>query len=77
MVRKTIKKWFESIEDETIRKKTLRNMGLLLEGVAADSIPNALMQGFDWSESHEGLTYWARVYENEVKKLSNKEKLSQ
>ena len=72
MARKTIKEWLESIEDENIKKQALTNMSDSVKGIAVDNIPKALISGFDWSESPEGITYWVMITEKELSKLSNK-----
>jgi len=66
---KTIKEWLESIEDEEIRAKALRNLKNCEEAEAhevetphgneeARSLSEALRQAFFWSGTPEDHEFW-------------------
>jgi hypothetical protein len=56
----TVGFWLSQIEDETIRKKALKNTKFNM-GTYCKSIANALSFGFDFNTSKEGLNYWENV----------------
>jgi hypothetical protein len=55
---KTIKEWFESIEDPQIRNRALRNLDKKDRDGKVGSLENAIRMGFDWQHSVEGYEYW-------------------
>lgn len=59
---KTIKEWFESIEDETIREKALANLINDMSEIPEKSLSEALVGSFSWTKSPEGFNYWYSVY---------------
>lgn len=61
---KTFRSFLEELPEE-IKNKAINNIGEDNIDNEATSIQMALLSGFDWSESPEGLYYWEIVF-NEV-----------
>jgi hypothetical protein len=62
---RTIEHWFNTIEDETMRKKALanyKNNPLHGETTFYNSLASALMAAFSWQKSPEGSMYWDRCF---------------
>jgi hypothetical protein len=55
---KSVKKWFEEIQDETFRDKCLSAMDFNEQDNKAHSLSDAIQGGIIWSDSAEGLDYW-------------------
>lgn len=60
----TIKKHFESIEDNKVRENALRNLTENGKDSLVDNLPSAIVWGFMWNTSPEGFTYWENIYMN-------------
>jgi hypothetical protein len=58
---KTIKEWFESIEDPEIRNKALANMDEKERDRVVYSFKEAIRNGFDWQPTPEGYEYWDKI----------------
>lgn len=55
---KTIKEWFESVEDEDLRKKLLSNMDEEDQDNEEPSLLEAIRGSFIWNDTPEGHEYW-------------------
>jgi hypothetical protein len=58
---KTIKEWFESIEDIEIRNRALVNMDEKDRDRKVYSFKEAIRGGFDWQPTPEGYEYWDKI----------------
>lgn len=58
---KTIKEWFETIQDEEVRERALRNIKYSNE--EAINLAAAIGNGFKWSYTSEGHRYWMKIRE--------------
>lgn len=58
---KTIKEWFESIQDPEIRQKALANMDEKEKDRKVGSLKEAIRIGFDWQPSPEGYVFWEDI----------------
>ena len=58
MTKKTTE-WYEQLP-EPIRSQATANFNNYF--TSSESLPEAIMRGFDWIDSKEGDEYWARVH---------------
>ena len=58
---KTIKQWFETFEDAEIRKRALRNADAKYQYDAEETIKQAILGGFNWNDTDEGIEFWAYI----------------
>jgi len=61
---KTVKQWLESIADETVRVRALRNaeeQGVL--DIMVSGLPYAIDK-ITWGDTEEGYEYWSDVWIN-------------
>jgi hypothetical protein len=56
---KTIKEWFETIEDPEIRAKAIANTNPDRLALSNDSLVSSLYDAFAWNRSPEKHQYWA------------------
>lgn len=63
---KTIREWFESVEDLVRRGRLLRNMEEAESDKTVSCLSAAVYNGFVWASFSEGYAYWAAYY-NELK----------
>jgi len=56
---KTIRQWLETISDETVREKALRNQKNNGIEVFEIDLAEAITGAFSWAESPEGGTFWS------------------
>jgi len=59
---KTIKEWFESIEDPELREKALKNLEPEKVNVKSSTLSSALWTGFEFSNTPEGYAFWDKVF---------------
>ena len=59
---KTIIKWFETAPDEW-RGKAIENLSSCKAEVLKHNLSDALLSAFVWSESPQGVEYWAEIAE--------------
>ncbi|WP_372938106.1 DUF3310 domain-containing protein [Seonamhaeicola sp.] len=66
---KTIKEWFELVEDDKLRKELLDNYDESYNYFEnkANTISRAIDYGFEWSETKQGQDYWNNIYNSEIK----------
>lgn len=68
---KTLKEWFESVQDKTIRQELLNNTPEKSLIKTAPNLQEALYTAFRWKETEQGYNYWSeftdKVKKNEVK----------
>ena len=60
---KTVKEWFESIKDEDIRRRALANCDASELEDEEPSLHEALLVGFLWGKTPEGVAYWSEQHE--------------
>ncbi len=58
---KTIKEFFEEVQDESMRKKLLTNLTNRPERLVSDLF-EGINSGFGWAGTEEGQDYWSRIY---------------
>ena len=58
MGEKTIKEWFQALP-EPMRSQALKNADN--RNAKESSLAQAILGGFGWSESAEGVTYWVDI----------------
>jgi hypothetical protein len=63
---KTIKEWFDSIQDPEIRNKASNNMDDKDRDRIVGSLKEAIRNGFDWQLTPEGYEYWDKFSEMEI-----------
>jgi hypothetical protein len=66
-MKKTIKEWFESEKDSELRKLLLENYDPewcleLIQDEMADTMSEAICNGFPWGTSKEGVLFWSYVF---------------
>lgn len=69
---KTIKEWFELIEDDEIKSKALINLNVNNYNIKKSSLSSAIHAAFTWANTVEGHNYWDRIYRNPPKLRLNK-----
>lgn len=73
---KNTTEWYEQLP-EPIRSQATANFNNYF--TSCESLPEAIIKGFDWNDSNEGDEYWAKVHyrakcgEFDKPKLSNEE----
>ena len=55
---KTIKEWLNTLK-EPYKSKAIQQINKDILELQCNSITDALLKMFDWSESEEGLEYWS------------------
>lgn len=62
----TIKQHLESIEDEDVREKALRNVIPYMQDKEVRQLSHAIILGIDSGNTTEGFAYWQNIY-NQLK----------
>jgi hypothetical protein len=66
---KTIKEWFDSIQDPEIRNKASRNLNNGVADLQVSSIKDAISSGINWESSKEGYDFWNTIHNQNIKLL--------
>lgn len=61
MATKTIKEWFDTLEEPYKTQAIHYAEGK--ENIPVDSLTSAIFYGFNWEMTEEGVEYWKDVYE--------------
>ena len=75
---KTIKQWFEEVEDEGLRELLLERLegqgpGFATGSFRTDSFKDAVNRSFDWNRSDEGHNFWCDVATGKITTYKKKE----
>lgn len=66
MMMKTILEHFESVEDQELSEKLIKNYNPnhdAHENPLFETLNEAIDWGFDWLETHEGVEYWLKIFD--------------
>jgi hypothetical protein len=74
---KTIRQWFESVEDDKLRVALLENM--VNETSTSDNLSDAIKWGIKWGETKQGFSYWKdikiKAMSGQIKLITDKSKI--
>ena len=68
-MRKTIEQHFNDIPHDQVKARALANMWWEDADTPANSLQEAIWQGFNWSRSPEGYQYWKKVFDAIIETL--------